>query len=591
MDKYRTSLGRCRWSILVLVVLVLLSTLQRPVSAKQATGSLRLDCHVNVDDRKIPLADDTYAIVKIADITVEGNPIELTYQVTQDFKDFSYEWDKLDNEARRQAALELETYVKEHPQLITRTGVTDEDGVVGFSKLEPALYLVSRIQVDVANQACTMDPLLVSVPTVVNDTLEYNLNAVPKYDYQSVSIRPCNVTIYMGGNHGYDAVDGDETTSLPKPMFVIQAPEGMEVEDLTLLYYDDPNTADAPGKRYEWTPVEIGVDEEGNTCYRLDRTDGTNENFHIQYYVDGEAVQADSFLPELEEELYKMYQTGIPLSEGEILVAYQKKADGVTFYPVQRGTAELTVRGVERDSILSNPDNPVTRILEEGETIPQIPAGVGIVAAQDDTTFTLNETNIRLENLHGEDTEMDVGLLFDDIMNEVYDRQSVLEAQADARMPELEEGATRYFQSQYLDLVDMNNGNAWVMASQNVEIYWGYPEGTDENTNFTLWHFPGLHRDGTDDTGASGYDLEDIYAVEPEKVEIENTSQGIRFTVRPGGFSPFVLIWEEHDGTSSDPGSQPSTGDTARLNLWVGLFAVALGGMALTLSWKRKHNL
>ena len=590
-SKYGAHGGRCRWSVLVLVVLVLLSVLQRPVRAKQLTGDLRLDCHVNVDDRSIPLANDTYAVVKIADITVEEDPVRFTYQAAQGFQDFSYRWGELDDQDRRQAALELEAYVKEHPELVTRTGTTDQDGALSFSRLEPALYLVSRIQVDAANRACTMDPFLVSVPTVVNGELEYTLKATPKFDYQSIRIRPCNVTVYMGGNEGYDAVDGEETVSLPKPMFVIEAPEGVKVEDLILLYHDVPNTTDAPGKRLEWTPVEIGVDEEGNTCYRLDRTDGTGENFHIQYDVDGEAVYADAFRPTQEEELYKIYQTKIPLSEGEILVAYRNTEDGATFYPVQRGTAELTVRAVERDAIVGNSVNPVTRVFETGEVIPQIPAGVGIVAADADTVYTLNKTNIQLPDLHGSDTQMKVGLLFDDIINEVYDRQSVLEAQADAHMPPLEEGATRYFQSQYLDLVDMNNGNAWVMASKPVDVYWGYPQGTDENTTFTLWRFPGLHRDGTDDPGESGYDLEDIYAVEPEKVEIQRTAQGIRFSVEPGGFAPFVLIWEKNDGTPSQPGSPPSTGDSARLGVWAGLFSVALGGVAVALIWTRKRDL
>lgn len=604
-----SSKNRC-WIILLLVAM-LLAFLQRPVYAQQLTGSLQLDCHVNVDDRSIPLANDTYAIVKIADITVQENPAALTYQTTEEFSDFQYDWANLDDDARRQAAQELAAFAKEQPELLSTTKITDRNGDLTFSQLEPALYLVVRTQVDVANRACSLDPFLVDIPTIVNGKLEYTLTAVPKFDYQSIRLRPCNVTIYMGGNEGYDAVGGVQTTSLPKPMFVIEAPEGVAVEDLTLLYHDDPNYTGNPGKRFEWKPVEIGKDEEGNVCYRLDRKDGTDENFHVQYYADGEPVQMDEFQPELEEELYKMYTTGIPLSEGEVLVAYVTSEEGSVFYPVQRGRAELTVRGVERESIISNPENPVTRVFAEDETIPEIPAGVGIVVAPEETTYTLNETNIQLQNLHGDSTEMDVGLLFDDIMNEVYDRQTLLEAQADDRMPELEPGATRHFQSQYLDLVDMNNGNAWVMASNPIDVYWGYPEGTDENTSFTLWHFPGLHRDGTDNATESGYDLEDIMAVEPEKVSIENTPQGIRFTVEPGGFSPFVLVWEENTGAGGDsdpsippeiPSEQadkpiripflPQTGDTALYGWLVVLIVGCVGIISISIykTYKKKNQ-
>ena len=148
----------------------------------------------------------------------------------------------------------------------------------------------------------------------------------------------------------------------------------------------------------------------------------------------------------------------------------------------------------------------------------------------------------------------------------------------------------------------MNNGNAWVMASNPVEIYWGYPEGTDANTSFALWHFRGLHRDGTDDAMESGYNLEDIMAVEPEKVFIENTLQGIRFTAEPGGFSPFVLVWEENTGSDEDsdspvlpqtPSDQvdkpiripflPQTGDTALYGWLTILLVGCIGIVSITI--------
>lgn len=589
MENRRKSL--CRLRFLLLAVMLFTGILRCPVYAVQTSGSLTLKCHISADGRTIPLADDTYAVFKVADITFSGN--DAVYQTTAEFKDFDCRWDALSEKERRETAKSLEAYTGEHPELAKRTAVTDEDGELTFASLDTGLYLVSRIRIDTANLACSMDPFLVDIPTESDGELGYDVTAVPKFGYQSIRIRPCNVTIYMGGNEGYDAVDGQQTTSLPKPMFVIETPEGVDPEDVTLLYHEDPGSTDDPEKLFEWTPVEIGVDEEGNTCYRLDRKDGTDVNFHVQYYVDGAEVLDDVFRPELEEELYKMYRTGIPLSEGEVLVAYMTREEGSVFYPVVRGTAELTVRGVERTSIVSNPDNPVTRVFSDQEEIPKIPAGVGVVAASDSTTYMLNETNIVLDDLHGSDTVKDVGLLFDDIMNEVYDRQSLLEAQADARMPEPEEGAVRHFQSQYLDLVDMHNGNAWVMASEDVDVYWGYPEGTDENTVFTLWHFAGLHRDGTDDPGESGYDLEDILAVEPEKVNIEKTPQGIRFTVPPGGFSPFVLIWEETDRPmdgGTDDSSPVSTGVYASPLFWSGVMSAAGAGVIAAVLRKRRNR-
>lgn len=44
--------------------------------------------------------------------------------------------------------------------------------------------------------------------------------------------------------------------------------------------------------------------------------------------------------------------------------------------------------------------------------------------------------------------------------------------------------------------------------------------------------------------------------ITPEKVDIDTDENGITFTVGSGGFSPFVLVWDE---VSTDPGPDPGT--------------------------------
>ena len=103
---------------------------------------------------------------------------------------------------------------------------------------------------------------------------------------------------------------------------------------------------------------------------------------------------------------------------------------------------------------------------------------------------------------------------------------------------------TRHYQAKYLDLVDANNGNAWIKASGDVDIYWGYPAGTDRTTKFTLLHFKGLHRDGEE----SGFELSDLEDIQPENIEtvtVTKEDEGINFSISSGGFSPFVLVWED----------------------------------------------
>ena len=119
------------------------------------------------------------------------------------------------------------------------------------------------------------------------------------------------------------------------------------------------------------------------------------------------------------------------------------------------------------------------------------------------------------------------------------------------------DSSNRKYRAQYLDLVDENNGNAWVKASGDVTITWAYPEDTGENTEFTLYHFEGLHRDGTN----SGFEISDVNGITPEKIDIDTDENGITFTVGSGGFSPFVLVWEEADDDDNPPYIPPTTGD------------------------------
>ena len=108
----------------------------------------------------------------------------------------------------------------------------------------------------------------------------------------------------------------------------------------------------------------------------------------------------------------------------------------------------------------------------------------------------------------------------------------------------------------YLDLVDVNNSNAWVSSSEGSDVFWPYPSGTGEDTEFTLLHFKGLHREyGMDGEG----NLNDqIAASEVEKVTIEQTKKGIWFHVGASGFSPFALLWDEdHNTPSVTPDPEP----------------------------------
>lgn len=166
-----------------LTLLALLCILALPAQASGLTGSIRLDCHVQVDGDTLPLSGDTFAIVQIADITVEGqgDTANLTYQTRADFIGFACDWSALTGSDRQEKALQLEAYAKEK-KLFTAAKTTDAKGQAAFTGLSTGLYLVSRIQAAPANGGYLTQPILVDIPTLLSGKWYYALNVVPKWE-------------------------------------------------------------------------------------------------------------------------------------------------------------------------------------------------------------------------------------------------------------------------------------------------------------------------------------------------------------------------------------------------------------------------
>ena len=353
----------------------------------------------------------------------------------------------------------------------------------------------------------------------------------------TVTVTPADITIYMGGNDGYEAVVGGEdntalttNNSLPEPLFYIEGPEGATLNVTDLAFSD--------GGSKGWKATEAGKDAEGKTLYRLEATAEDQLPVRVQYInADGEAVISDVFEPSAE--LFATYDIKMYYGENKP-ESIKAIADGKTYDVKADAVGTLTVRAVD-DTNNSAADNPVHLI---SETLPseRLSAGTAAVTPKEEnTTYTLNNTTVPVKNPAA------VGLLFDTIIDDDgHDRSGALKDKVDSEMGNASYGTTRHYQSRYLDLVDEDNGNAWVKASGPVTVTWAYPEDTGKNTDFTLYHFEGLHRD--DSTGGqSGFELDDLKAVDPEKVTITKTDAGIQFEVGSGGFSPFVLVWEEDD--------------------------------------------
>lgn len=344
-----------------------------------------------------------------------------------------------------------------------------------------------------------------------------------------VTIKPASITVYTGGK-GYNGTvvddDGHITTDskngFPEPGFEIILPKPIKntaVTDLTLKYQQDDGTT------LEWTFEKYG--EGDHNIYRIKQGAGTAARPVRMMFTKGDLVIPDDKLDfglNLNETLtMEVYGEGI--QAGDVFVP----AGGVN-YGVVTSTAKLTVRGT-------------TSQAKYAEVNEEPSGGNPGVSALDGTHYTINDSDVEVSNTDG------VSLLFDNIIDDLANNQNrsqQLKDRADEVLNQpVTSGMTRKYELKYLDLVDVNNGNAWVKASQPLTIYWPYPAGTNKNTEFTLLHFVGLHRDM-----ASGEVEDDIETAEVKEVTIQKEDSHLTFIVDQSldGFSPFALVWEQSSG-------------------------------------------
>ena len=210
------------------------------------------------------------------------------------------------------------------------------------------------------------------------------------------------------------------------------------------------------------------------------------------------------------------------------MTVYSESIDAVAthingkLYTVRSGKGQLTVRGTTQ-----RPEYACVGA-EFDKTQPGL-------TAPGNTRFTINGSEVAASG--------NVALLFDRIIDTEGENRSSLLA---ARAVEALGGGHWSMELKYLDLVDRDNGDAWVQASQPVTIYWPLPEGTDANTEFRLLHFEGLDREMTSGeitAAISGCTVTDV-------TPLANDGAHLSFTISSGGFSPFALVW---NGTTYTP--------------------------------------
>lgn len=441
-------------------------------------------------------------------------------------------------------------------------------------------------------------------PTNESATLQYTSSngatgekdfPVPEVDYDVVGIIPADLTIYMGGSDGYDRfvdANGDltDSTSLPEPGFYLDIPDDMDAEIRQALAQKEGSavtstvvdlsdyvtlTATVDGQDYKWKLERYGTGtkdnesvgfiedgngkSEGRFIYKIVPDGDNGAKIRIKVTKDNQqATGSDEF--EISDSLFDTYQmeiAGEGIDPEDLKMTFNITGKDVNqqnkeFYNHTTGvagteSATLTVRYVvgEQDQVVTKALTDIT-VEHDSDKAYVVLKDLKGNEAKD---FAINESDKIGETAYEVKADPNsVSLLFDDIAgteNTDFEKMLVDSAAKDV-------GKTfsdMKSEAKYLDLVDANNGNAWLTTNQNVTVYWPYPEGTDENTKFYLVHFKDLDREIALDEVESG-----IESAETELMTVETDQYGISF--QTDSFSPYVLLW---DGAKNQP--TPSTDD------------------------------
>ncbi len=396
----------------------------------------------------------------------------------------------------------------------------------------------------------------------------------------AVAVDPADITIYMGGTEGYEGVISDldngtfdASNSLPEPGFYFVLPDDInqafedagiapvgEAADLSqyMRIYTHGYTVDDQPVTLNWKLEKYGKTNSGANgqfIYRIvpDPTEGQEAvPVRLQFTdVNGNVYTSDEFNPATAGALNQHYTmqlyTALVDADQVVFEVDVPGADESTvkyYNGMELQTGDLNIRYVTGDQ-----NDVVTGLAASEDEVAQLAAenpGKAYAVTPEGATYTINGSQVDVTDSAAP------SLLFDDVVSDHttegasdYDQQlanRALDALTDAGA----EMANPWFQAKYLDLVDANNGNVWLKSSEPVTVYWPYPAGTDENTDFSLVYFEGLNREmGNDEVS------DNIANANTEVLDVENTPYGVKFTT--DGFSPFVLMWD----AGTDAGEQP----------------------------------
>ena len=338
----------------------------------------------------------------------------------------------------------------------------------------------------------------------------------------AITITPADITIYMGGD-GYEGTVTDEEGDMagsgtkngfPEPGFTVTLPASLKDADMSKLFlrYEEADVVS-----YTWKFEKYG---EGNhNIYRIVPVEGTaSRPVRLEFKKGDLTITEDTFDVNLNLNQtldMTVYGEGID----QELVSFEYEGEK---YDISVGTGKLTVRGTSDQA-------------QYGVVNEEITAGEPGLEAESGTTYMVNDSTVTVEDPSG------IALLFDDVIEtntvENVTNTDLLKKRADTYLGGAD--PDRQYEFKYLDLVDQNNGNAWVKANGTLTVYWPLPADADPGT-LQILHFADVDRSTEADKIAG-----EISGCEVEKVAIkEVTDTHVVFEVTNSSFSPFALVYE-----------------------------------------------
>lgn len=464
----------------------------------------------------------------------------------------------------------------------------------------------------------------------------------PVKDDGTVTMQPADITIYVGGEKGYTGVvdgegnivqNGNGSESLPEPGFYFTLPDEINRE-LSAALGEDPDAAVDLSKYIKvtamanddkprtWTLKQYGATtstaligegeaQRAHFVYEIEPA-ADQDPIRVQFTHDGKMIVSDKF--DVTNALYEeygmsLYLGGVDRNTIAFVITIPEAADGSTppktYYCgfKESEPATLTVR-------YASDAHTTTKAVTNGNEIDTDNFGLLV---EDGQKFNINQKDAGADGV--DVTAKDVSLLVDSLVGgEDYTYTNALYSKAVTAAGFKSSGVW----GQYLDLVDAENGNAWLTPKGEVTVFWPYPAGVTKDTGtIKLYHFVGLDRDMA--TGDVMAEINDTDAVE---VPITRLDDG--FTFKTSSFSPFVLVQDTTQPSGGDDGNNdnnnnntntknqtttvnvanqaaapaaapaaaiPQTGDALPVGLLGGVAAAAAAAFAaLFVLRKRKHD-